>query len=58
MDDVAEGALQGMTVQKEHTTYEDPLTDEAALISELRFFDIICAACLMFQYFSDEVFQS
>ena len=47
-----------MTVQMEHTTYEDPLTDEAALISELLFFYIIRAACLMFQYFSDEVFQS
>ena len=58
MDDVAEGAHRGMTVQMEHTTCEDPLTDEAALISELRFFYIICAACLMFQYFSDEKFYS
>ena len=38
MDDFAEGAHRGMTVQMEHTTYEDPLTDEAALISELRIF--------------------
>ena len=58
MDDVAEGAHRGKTVQMEHTTYEDPLTDEAALISELLFFYIICAACLMFQYFSDEKFSS
>ena len=38
MDLVAEGAHQGMTVQMEHTPWEDPLTDEAALISE---FDLI-----------------
>ena len=58
MDDVAEGAHREMTVQMEHTTNEDPLTDEAALISELRIFYIICAACLIFQYFSDEMFSS
>ena len=58
MDDVAEGAHRGMTVQMEHTPYEDPLTDEAALIRELLFFYIICTACLMFQYFSDEKFSS
>ena len=38
MDYVAEGAHRGMTVQMEHTTYEDPLTDEAALMSEFHFF--------------------
>ena len=38
MDDVAEGAQGGMTVQKKHTTYEDPLTDEAAVVSEFDFF--------------------
>ena len=58
MDDIAEGAHRGLTVQMEHTTYEYPLTDEAALISELGIFYIICAACLMFQYFSDEKFSS
>ena len=47
MDDVAEGAHRGMTVQMEHTAYEDPLRDEAALISELCIFYIICAAWLM-----------
>ena len=59
MDAVAQRAHQGMTVQMEHTPCEDPLTDEAALISELlHFFYIICAAWLMFQYFSDEKFSS
>ena len=59
MDAVAQRAHRGMTVQLEHTPCEDPLTDEAALISELlHFFYIICAAWLMFQYFSDEKFSS
>ena len=58
MDAVAQRAHRGMTVQMEHTTCKDPLTDEAALISELRIFYIICAACLMIQYFSDEKFSS
>ena len=49
MDAVAEGAHRGMTVQMEHTPWEDPLTDEAALISELHIFYIICAAWLMMQ---------
>jgi len=34
MDDIADGAHQGMTMQMEHTTCKDPLTDEAAVISE------------------------
>ena len=46
MDDVAEGALRGMTVQMEHTTYEDPLTDEAALISELLQFFLHYLCCM------------
>ena len=51
-----------MAVQMEHTTFEDPLTDEAVLRSELHIFYIICAACLMIRFFTDEkfllVFQS
>ena len=43
MDEVADEAHQGMMVQMEHTSCEDPLTDEAALISELHIFYIICA---------------
>ena len=35
MDDIADGAHQGMTMQMEHTTCKDPLTDEAAVVSEL-----------------------
>ena len=60
MDDVAERAYRGMTVQMEHTTCEDPLTDESAFnwYVSCIFFYIICAACLMFQYFSDEKFSS
>ena len=34
MDNDAEGAHRGMTVQMEHTSCEDPLTDEAAVVSE------------------------
>ena len=41
MDDVAEGAHQGMTVQMEHTTCKDPLTDEAAVVSELLFYSLV-----------------
>ena len=37
MDDVAKGAHWGMTVQMEHTTCKDPLTDEAAVVSEFDF---------------------
>ena len=47
MDEHAEGAHQGMTVQMEHTTCKDSLTDKASLISELHIFYIICAAWLM-----------
>ena len=47
MDGIAEGAHRGMTVQMEHTTCKDPLTDEAAVVSELHIFYIICAAWLM-----------
>ena len=38
MDEHADGAQPGMTVQMEHTTCKDPLTDEAAVISV---FDLI-----------------
>ena len=62
MDGRADGAHRGMTVQIEHTTFEDPLTDEAVLRSELHIFYIICAAWLMIPFFTDEkfllVFQS
>ena len=62
MDAVAQRAHRGMTVKctkSTRTPCEDPLTDEAALLSELlQFFYIICAAWLMFQYFSDEMFSS
>ena len=34
MDEHADGAHLGMTVQMEHTTCKDPLTDEAAVVSE------------------------
>ena len=37
MEDVAEGAHRGMTVQMEHTPCEDPLTDEAAVVNEFDF---------------------
>ena len=37
MDDIADGAHQGMTMQMEHTTCMDPLTDEAAVVSEFDF---------------------
>ena len=47
MDNVAEGAHRGITIQMEHTPWEDPLTEEAALISELGIFYIICAAILL-----------
>ena len=33
-DDHADGAHPGMTVQMEQTTYENPLTDDAAVLSE------------------------
>ena len=60
MDAVAQRAHRGMTVKwSTRTPCEDPLTDEAALISELlHFFYIICAAWLMFPYFSDRKFSS
>ena len=32
MDEHADGAHRGMTVQMEHTTCEDPWTDEAAMV--------------------------
>ena len=38
MDAVAERAHQGMMVQMEHTPCKNPLTDEAALMSEFHFF--------------------
>ena len=34
MDEHADRAQPGMTVQMEHTTCKDPLTDDAAVISE------------------------
>ena len=34
MDEHTDGAHRGMIVQMEHTTCEDPLTDEAAVVSE------------------------
>ena len=34
MDNVAERVHRGMTVQMERTPCEDPLTDEAAVVSE------------------------
>ena len=37
MDDIANGANQGMTMQMEHTTCKDPLTDEAAVVSVFDF---------------------
>ena len=37
MDDIANGANQGMTMQMGHTTYMDPRTDEAAVVSEFDF---------------------
>ena len=37
MDDIADGAHQGMTMQMEHTTCKDPLTDEAAVVNEFDF---------------------
>ena len=37
MDEHSDGAHRGMTVQMEHTTCEDPLTDEAAVVSEFDF---------------------
>ena len=37
MDDIANGAHQGMTMQMEHTKCKDPLTDEAAVVSEFDF---------------------
>ena len=37
MDEHADGAQPGMTVQMEHTTCKDPLTDEAAVVSEFDF---------------------
>ena len=37
MDDIANVANQGMTMQMEHTTCKDPLTDEAAVVSEFDF---------------------
>ena len=37
LDDIADGAHQGMTMQMEHTTCKDPLTDEAAVVSEFDF---------------------
>ena len=58
MDDVPEEAHQEMTVQMEHTPCEDPLKHEAALMSEFHISYIICAACLIIQYFSDEKFSS
>ena len=37
MDEHADGAHRGMTVQMEHTTCKDPLTNEAAVVSEFDF---------------------
>ena len=34
MDEHAEGAHRGMTLQMEHTPCKDPMTDEAAVVSE------------------------
>ena len=34
---IADGAHQGMTMQMEHTTCKDPLTDQAAVVSEFDF---------------------
>ena len=46
MDEHADGAHRGMTVQMEQTTCKDPLMDEAAVVSE---FDFI----LLFSLVSD-----
>ena len=49
MDDIAEGAHRGMTVQMEHTTCEDPVTDEAAVISEfLHLFSLVSDLMVVF----------
>ena len=54
MDGHADGAHRGMTVQMEHTTYEDPLRDEAAALSEcylILLFSHVCElyGCLSMQ---------
>ena len=46
MEDVAEGAHRGMTMQMEHTTCKDPLRDEAAVLSE-------CDLILLFSLVSE-----
>ena len=54
MDDIADRAHQGMTMQMEHTTCKDPLTDEDAVVSEFDFilpFSLVSElyACLSMQ---------
>ena len=48
MDEHADGAQPGMTVQMEHTTCKDPLTDEAAVVSEfdLLFLFFVVFSCI------------
>ena len=47
LDDIADGAHQGMTMQMEHTTCKDPLTDEAAVISEFELNLLFLLFCLV-----------
>ena len=43
MDEHANGAHRGMTLQMEHTTCKDPMTDEAAVVSEFDFILHLCS---------------
>ena len=56
IDDAANGAHQGSTLQMEHS--KDPKTDEAEMSSELLFSYIICDVCFNMEYFSEKRFSS
>ena len=46
MDEHADGAHRGMTVQMEHTPCKDPLTDEAAVVSEFGLYTPSVFSCI------------
>ena len=55
MDEHADGAHLGMTVQMEHTPCKDPLTDEVAVVSEFGL-HLSCDFILLFSLVSVYIF--
>ena len=60
MDEHANGAHRGMTLQMEHTPCKDPMTDEAAVVSEFDFillYPINCMATFLCKSLPNMQFQ-